>query len=42
MMSVGGMVAPPRGPKIGRAGKIGDELQGETKQRGAGDTSALY
>ena len=41
MMSVGGMVAP-RGPKIGRAGKTGDELQGETKQRGAGDTSALY
>ena len=41
MMSVGGRVAP-RGPKIGGAGKTGDELQGETKQRGAGDTSALY
>ena len=42
MMSVGGRVAPPLGPKIGRAGKSGDELEGETKQRGAGDTSALY
>ena len=42
MMSVGGRVAGPPGPKIGGAGKTGDELQGETKQRGVGDTSALY
>ena len=42
MMSIGGRVAAPLGPKIGGAGKTGDELQGEAKQRGAGDTSALY